>query len=125
MTRDFLSVVALGSAAVLLLDGGGATAAQRFRFAYSKLCPVSWGIYTALGWLGVHALGLSAMLAAAGLVGLVDATLGWRLAWVIGPGRPSPEYITRLRIGRSIALMPLMAAVWAYVGATVRLLVAA
>jgi hypothetical protein len=79
-----------GGAAVIGFDLLGSLASEVLGFEYGVLAIGSLLIYGAVGaYVGQHEPVRRA--AAAGLgVGAIDATLGWAVSWVIGPGRPEP-----------------------------------
>ncbi|HKS04892.1 MAG TPA: hypothetical protein VJR92_01145 [Gemmatimonadaceae bacterium] len=90
--------IVVGWVAVLVLDTVGALASKRFAFPYSRLCVVSWSIYITLGYLVGTGNGLLAAAYTTFAVSLVDASVGWRIAWLIGPGRPPVDHIPVSRI---------------------------
>ena len=89
MTRILLLAVG----AVLLLDTLGSLASRAVPFEYSWLMFGSVVIYTVTGMAVARAAETDKVRQAwrAGMIlGFVDATLGWAISWVIGPGRVDP-----------------------------------
>jgi hypothetical protein len=80
------TVVAVGCVAVALLDTAGALISRSTGFAYSWFVFPSLALYGALG-----AVSSRRSIAAAAVTGLMvslfDVTVGWWIAWQIGPGR--------------------------------------
>jgi hypothetical protein len=105
-----------GAAAVLALDTLGSIASRLAGFDYAVLAPVSFLIFAATGaFVGLAAPVGSAVMAGAA-VGVVDATLGWAIAYAIGPGRPGPdERITALGFVNTVLFVTCVAAVMAAV----------
>jgi hypothetical protein len=106
-----------GAAAVLALDTLGSIASRLAGFDYAMLAPVSLLIYAATGAFVALAAPLSRAIIAGAAVGFVDATLGWVIAYAIGPGRPGPdERITALGFVNTVLFVACLAAVSAAVG---------
>jgi hypothetical protein len=106
-----LSVVIGGIAGVLLLDTFGSLAAKQFGFSYGSLAPVSFAIWIAVGALIGRIYGISGAFLASAFVGFVEATVGWRISWIVGPGQWSPERTNTTGILRTVARVTLLAGV--------------
>jgi len=85
------SAILVGSLAVILLDAVGSLASRSLGFKYKSLVFGSWLLYATVGYFVGRGAGLWSCAFAGGVVGLVDATLGWAVSWWIGPGRPAAE----------------------------------
>jgi hypothetical protein len=86
-----LRIVLIGCAAVLAFDTAGAIAAEANDFDYEALWPGSFLIYAATAFLTARAAGNVRGGALAGLaLAATDATFGWAISWLIGPGAPDP-----------------------------------
>ena len=126
-----LGAIVIGSASVLALDTVGSLAARRGKVRYVALAPVShilWGLAGALGGLSVQFSVANRILvgaAAAGVVGLVDVTLGWWIAWQLGPGRVPPERATARRLIRVGAVVTMRAVAYGAIGGAVGALLGA
>jgi hypothetical protein len=106
-----------GAAAVLALDTLGSIASRLAGFDYAMLAPVSFLIYAATGAFVALAAPIGPAIMAGTAVGFVEATLGWAIAYAIGPGRPGPdERITALGFVNTVLLVVCVAAVTAAVG---------
>ena len=107
-----------GAAVVLAVSLVGSAASQTLGFDYSVLAPVSVVVYVAVGvYVGLRARVSEAAIAGAA-VGLIDATLGWGISWLIGPGRPQAgEAITLLGWFNTTFFVALLSAAGAALGA--------
>ena len=108
-------VVIVGTVAVLLLDSLGSIASNKFRFRYTSLAIVSWIIWLGTGFFAAWYGRLSLSLLAGGIVAFVEATLGWYIAWLIGPGRPGKK-LTRTVIARIVFAVTMKGAALGFIG---------
>ena len=121
MTPYQFKVVALGAAAVVAFDLLASLASRQFGFAYARATIGSYLIYAAIGFFAARApssnpIGAAAI--AAAIAGLVDASVGWAVSWVLGPGRlpeGTPLTVTRW-LGVAIFVIALAAGVGALGG---------
>jgi hypothetical protein len=86
-TRYVWLVCGLG---VLIVDTLGALAARHWGFPYATLAPVSYILYFCAGVGGGRLAGTPAGGVAGAVTALVDATLGWGIASLLG-ATPGPE----------------------------------
>ena len=70
--------------AVLILDTLGAVAARHWGFSYSNLSGMSFLIYFCAGVGGGRLVGIWAGGVAGAITALIDATVGWAIASVLG-----------------------------------------
>src|SRR5262245_42187057 len=85
------SVLALGVIVILLFDVIASIASRTFGFAYVRASVGSYVIYLFIGAIAARSSANAPLFVAAvtaGIVGLVEASIGWWLSWKIGPGRP-------------------------------------
>jgi hypothetical protein len=116
MSRTLRGTV-YGAAAVLALETLGSVAARLAGFDHATLAPLSFLIYAATGAFVALAAPFGSAVMAGAAVGFVDATLGWAIAYAIGPGRPGPdERITALGFMNTVLFVTCLAAVIAAVG---------
>ncbi len=81
-----------GGAAVVALDILTSLASEAFGFSYGALWPLSLLIYGATAFVAAKLVARVGAGVVAGLsVAATEATLGWAISWLIGPGQPSPE----------------------------------
>jgi hypothetical protein len=117
MSRSVRGIL-YGAAAVLALATLGSAASQMLRFDYTMLAPVSFLIYAAIGAYVGAAEPISRAALAGAVVGVIDATLGWAIAWAIGPGQSQVgERITFLGLFNTAIFVAVLAAAGAAVGA--------
>jgi hypothetical protein len=93
-TPIVLSILIFGAFA-LAFDGVWSVVALRTGSRYGSLAWVNFLIYFAAGFVagsGAHGMpnGLTAGMLVGGVVSAIDATLGWWISAVAGPGRPPP-----------------------------------
>lgn len=106
---------------VLAYDTLGALASRALGFPYETLVFGSYVIYGCAGFFAGRARGLVKGAIAGGLVGLIDATLGWAISWHLGPGHP-PEGVTNalpLFVAFTVVFVSLLGAGLGLVGAAI------
>ncbi|HEX2251064.1 MAG TPA: hypothetical protein VHH32_12010 [Gemmatimonadales bacterium] len=84
--RRLMPVVLWAAGLLVLLEIVGALASRPLGFPYPTLGAVSLLIYATVGLLGALRAGFVPGVLGAGLVGLVDGSLGPLGAWFVGPG---------------------------------------
>jgi hypothetical protein len=89
--KPIAKVIFIGAAAVVAFDALASLASLRFGFAYSSAVVGSYIIYVATGFAAGRAGGWKHGAIAGAVLGLVDGTLGWGVAWLIGPGKPPAD----------------------------------
>jgi hypothetical protein len=110
-------VILAATGLLVTLDVVGALTGKPLGFPYSPLSAVSLLVYLTVGWFGSVRAGLGMGVAAAGVVGFLDGTLGPLAAWLVGPG-PVGQTITEPRVfAYGIAVMTATALAAGLVGA--------
>jgi hypothetical protein len=95
-------------------------ASRTFGIPYTSGIAGSYLIYAAAGFFGARAGGgLWMGVVAGGAAGLTDATLGWLISWVIGPGRPPDDVRTAGSVAGVVVFVTFFAAAVGFVGALV------
>jgi hypothetical protein len=85
--------VPIGCVGIVGFDALGATAAEQLDFPYEYLFAISFAIYGAVSFLAARETGRAeAGVIAGATVALVEATVGWAVSWLIGPGKPEGDY---------------------------------
>src|SRR5262245_7743829 len=107
--QPIVVVVAFGVVAVLVLDTIGSFASLRFGFNYGSLSVVSWILRIGTGFFAARYGSIALAIFAGGFLAFIDATLGWYISWVIGPGRPKGR-LTSKSIGGIVAKVTLTGA---------------
>jgi hypothetical protein len=72
-----------GCLTVLILDALGSIASRRLNFNYSRLAPLSFIVYTAIGFIGAREANQSTSIIIAAVTGLFDATIGWKISMLL------------------------------------------
>lgn len=110
--------VVLAAAGLLVgIDVIGALTNQPLGFPYFPLGMVSLLVYVLVGFISAWRANFSAGLAAAVLVGFLDATVGPLSAWVAGPGSLDQTVVEPGVFAYSIAVGTATAAVAGLLGA--------
>jgi hypothetical protein len=112
--------ITYGAVAVLALAALGSAASRLLGFEYALLTPITLLLYVGVGaYVGLGAPVARATLAGAA-VGAIDATLGWLIAYAIGPGRPGPgERVELVGLINTLLFVACVAAVSAAIGALI------
>jgi hypothetical protein len=108
------TAVLVGVVAVLVFDTLGSIASRRLEFAYSRLAPGSFLIYAIVGIAAGRSASLGTAAASGAAVAFVEATIGWMIAWRIGPGRPPPGVaVPASRLVRTVIVVTITGALFA------------
>jgi fructose-specific phosphotransferase system IIC component len=81
--KKALPTLLIGIAAVTLLDSLGAIASRQMNFNYSYLSVISFIIYVAIAFAIARRTDKKTAIISAGLLGLYDATVGWKLSMLL------------------------------------------
>lgn len=108
-----------GAVAVLMFDAAAAWASLVFGFPYGSVAIGSWIIYAVVGFVAGRYSGVLAALVAGVAVGLVDASAGWAISWMIGPGRVPGAELTAARWTAAAIYVSVIAGVAATVGGVI------
>ncbi|QIN78592.1 hypothetical protein GBA65_08735 [Rubrobacter marinus] len=114
-----LWIVAGASLFVVAFDALGSLAARRLGFPYAVLTVVSLLVYGTTGALAADQSGVTMGTLAAGIVGLVDSTLGWAVSRKLGAGRLPNEAPRPGVSAGTVLLVSLLAAAIGLVGGSV------
>ena len=109
--RRFILVSAL---LVLAVDALAAAASRELGFRYESLALVSAVMYALIGFVGARRTTMMRAAIATGIVGLVDATLGWAIQTAL---HPTGEAITAGAIAVVVVLVPFTATFLGLAGA--------
>lgn len=116
--NSYWKVIGIGIAAVLVFDTLASLASVALHFPYAYASFGSILIYASIGFAVFRSNGLRSAIVAALLVESVDATIGWGISWVIGPGAIPEGQVNAFFIATTIAFVMLFAVACALVGAT-------
>jgi hypothetical protein len=116
LTKVFL----LSAVSVIVFDTLGAIASRLLNFPYTSLILGSLLIYLASGFAAAkYGTIRSSFLVGAG-TGFVDATVGWAISWMIGPGQPTGGEYGSGAIVLTVIFVTLLAAVSGLFGGLAR-----
>jgi hypothetical protein len=119
------TAVLIGAVVVLAFDTVGAIASRRLGFAYSRLAPGSFLIYSLVGMAVGRSGSLGAAAASGAAVAFVEATIGWMISWRIGPGRPPGVAVPATSLVRAIIIVTITGASFGVIGGGLAQLVTA
>jgi hypothetical protein len=80
-------IACLAVSAILIFDLVASLASRTLGFRYAYATLGSWLIYAITGFVAARHGGVAAAATAGAVVGFAEATLGWAISWLIGPGR--------------------------------------
>ena len=110
-------IIALATAVVIVaFDAAAALAARRMGFNYTLATIGSVLIYATSGFFAARTGGVDATVKLGAIAALTDATLGWRVSWLIGPGRLPGGKLTPNEWASSAAFLVVLAVACAWAG---------
>jgi hypothetical protein len=109
-------VTLAGCGFALLVSTLGALAASTFGFNYSALSALSYCNYLIVGFAVAWLTSLERAVLSGAIVAATEATLGWALSWVIGPGRPPADQQSAAAVAVAVVFVILLGAVVAGIG---------
>lgn len=115
-------IILTGCIVILAFDTIGSLASLALSFPYSSLAPVSFLIYAIVGFIGTRYTNIKKGALAAGIVGLVEATLGWAISWIIGPGRLSEVPFWAIAVVFTVILVTITALIIGLLGGGIAVL---
>jgi hypothetical protein len=116
MSSPVLKGILGGALAVVTFDAVASLASQSMGWNYSRAAPISFVIYATIGFIVARSTTLGFAILAGSAVGAVDASIGWWVSVVIGPGRPTSVQITPVLWFVTFCIVAVMAAGFAFVG---------
>lgn len=113
--KRIIPIVLIGSLVVILFDILASFASINFQINYGIFSIGSCLIDAGAGFFAAKRNGLAWAVLAAGILGLVDSTLGWYISWIIGPGRPEVE-IDLLTIFMTVVFVTITSSIFGLIG---------
>ena len=114
--------ILIWAAGVLVFDLIASITSLLAGIPYGWFSIVSAAIYLTVGYVGARRFGLRKAVLAAITVALVEATLGWGISWVIGPGQTTdPEFSTAAIIVTGVLLAPVLGGITGFIGGWIAL----
>ena len=114
----FFRVLLIGCGAVLAFDAVASLASVAFGLPYWYAGIGSFLIYLLVGAAAARHVSIRLSALTGAVVGLVDATLGWAISWLVGPGRKAAGNLTPAHFLGTAVLVALLASVVAALGAS-------
>lgn len=118
MLTPFRRIAFLGMGAVIVFDAIASLASMSIGFDYMYSAFGSLLLYGAFGYWAGRVLTIPIATVVGALMGLTDASLGWAVSWILGPGRweagllsPTTWVLTALQVVAVAALCGLLGGV--------------
>jgi hypothetical protein len=99
-----------GALSIVLFDLVASLASRVFGFPYGYATLGSLLIYASIGFVAARRVDVAAAATASAAVGFVEATLGWAISWLIGPGRLPSGTPSLGRIANTVLIVTLIGA---------------
>lgn len=114
---SILPFVLLGIALISLLDTFGAIASRKLNFNYGLLSPVSFAIYTCIGYFISKGNTMDIAIACNILIGMFDAIVGWNFSMKLKANTGEAEgQLIEITEGQRIIVMALIGSFFAVIG---------
>jgi len=82
--KYIIKITLLGILAILFIDTVGSITSNKLNFSYSYLSPISFLIYTSIAFWVTREINRKTGITIAALLGLIDATIGWKISIALG-----------------------------------------
>jgi len=117
LSHNFLLYMLAGVILITLLNTTGAVASRKLKFNYGLLSPISFAIYTLIGFLISKDKPMDVALACNVLIGLFEATGGYYLLMKLKANTgKTEEQLVVMTEGQRTILMTVIAGVFAIIG---------
>jgi hypothetical protein len=111
-------ILAFGIFAVTLIDVFGSITSRTWNYNYASLTPLSFAVYTMIGYGLSQNVSLSSTLSISSLVGIYDATIGWKIAIILNANMGSQkEAALKMNTSTRIFSMIMISAFFGLLGA--------
>lgn len=116
MTEVFLALLT-GVLAITLIDVFGSITSRRWNYHYGYLTPLSFAVYTMIGYSVSLFANMNIALSVACIVGIYDGTIGWKIALALRANMGNIEVRSQgLNVSSRIIYMILVGTVFGYLG---------
>lgn len=116
-THNFVLYLLAGILLIALLNTTGAVASRKLKFNYGLLSPLSFAIYTFIGFLISRDKPMDVALLCNVLIGLFEATAGWYLLMKLKANTGgTEEQLVVMTEGQRTLLMTVIAGVFGMIG---------
>jgi hypothetical protein len=113
----FILYTITGILLISLMSTVGAIASRKLKFNYGMLSPISFIIYTFIGFLIAKDKPMDVVFACNALIGIFDATAGWNLLMKLKANTGgAEEQLVVLTEGQRTILMTVIAGVFGMIG---------
>ncbi len=114
---SLLPYILAGIALIALLNTTGAVASRKWNFNYGLLSPVSFAIYTVIGYMLSKNYAIDIVIACNTLIGMFEGIAGWNLSMKLkaNTGAAEGQLIEVTEVQRIIAMTGI-AAVFGFIG---------
>jgi hypothetical protein len=117
MNNYFILYTIAGIILITLLNTVGGIASRKLKFNYGMLSPVSFVIYTLIGFLISKDKPMDVVFACNALIGIFDATAGWNLLMKLKANTGgAEEQLVVMTEGQRTILMTVIAGVFGMIG---------
>ncbi len=96
--KDAFSIIILAIIAIVLLDSFGSIASRYFEFKYSNLAILSFAIYVSTSFFITKKVDWKIAIATTAILGIFDATIGWKISTMLKANMETKYEITFLNI---------------------------
>jgi hypothetical protein len=111
MTSAVTRMILVGVVAILAFDVLASLASRTLGFSYVYATPGSWFIYAVVGYAIGRIAPVSYATVGVVIVGIAEATIGWWLSWLLGPGRTQSGTITSTQVITAVVSIIVIAAI--------------
>ena len=116
---SILYIVFLTVITVVAYDLAASIASRSLSFPYAYASIGSALIYASAGFVSAQTGGLSSSIVVGVIAGLADSTIGWRVSWLLGPGRHPSGSLSLPQWFSAAVFTALLASVCAFIGGLV------
>ncbi len=117
--KPTLRVALCGAVAILVFDVIASVASRELGFPYRYAAIGSWLNYAVVAFAVGQRATIRGAVVATMFVGLVEASLGWWLSWLIGPGRWAAGTVTPAQVAFILVFVLITAGIIGGVSGTI------
>lgn len=117
-TTEIFFPIAMGILVVTLIDVVGSITSRKWNYNYAYLSPLSFMVYTMIGYYVSSMTSLSLALMTGSLVAVYDGTIGWRLALLLNANMgPQKEAALKQDAATRVLFMIMVSTFFGFIGA--------
>jgi len=116
--NEGLCMLLCGILAITTIDVAGSITSRKWNYNYVYLTPISFLVYTSLGYFGYKYSGnLTWTMIVTAIVGIYDGTIGWKISTVLNANFGKfKESNSKLSLSDRIIGMITISAIFAFIG---------